>query len=443
MQEDPRLAPALASSARTGVQLIGLRVAAYGAGFVASVVIARTLGPGGRGLYVLPLAILGIVMTLSTFGVEHAQVHLAGRGASLRTLWGNGTAIGLGGSLVMWGVIAVAFAATGDALHEGIPVAWIWLGLAQLPLMLQILYWSNILQLSGRVRVGVLAGLAAIVAQALAIVALALGDALTPLGVLLLSGASTVVTWSILLLVGVRTGLAAVSIDRVLLRRALTFGLRAQVGIVFVFLLLRVDQLFVQRLLGFEELGVYSLAVMLAEVLWLVSDPFAAAVLPHQLSAGGEDDVRLGFATARLGLLATTIVATLAWVVSPWAIRLIYGPDFAGAVWAFRWLLPGVVALAVFRPLAGVLLKRGRPGIMALCGAGALVLNVAGDLILIPRVGIAGASVASAGAYVGIAAAYVSITAGKGVAGVRDLVPGRADARMLVLALRSAPRKAR
>ena len=91
--------------------------------------------------------------------------------------------------------------------------------------------------------------------------------------------------------------------DRGLLRRSIAFGLRAQFATLFTFLLLRGDQLLVQRVLGFEELGLYALAVVLAELLWLATDPFAASLLPHQVRAADGDDRRLGFATARLGFV--------------------------------------------------------------------------------------------------------------------------------------------
>jgi O-antigen/teichoic acid export membrane protein len=135
------------------------------------------------------------------------------------------------------------------------------------------------------------------------------------------------------------------SSDRALLRRAIGFGLRVQVATTFTFLLLRVDQLLVQRLLGFRELGLYSLAVILAELLWLVTDPFAASLLPHQVRAEGGDERRLGFATARLALAVGLVGGVAAWVLAPYAIRIAYGEAFVDAAWPFRLLLPGVVAL--------------------------------------------------------------------------------------------------
>jgi O-antigen/teichoic acid export membrane protein len=274
--------------------------------------------------------------------------------------------------------------------------------------------------------------------QTLAAVALfALSD-LTPFRVLILIGATNAITWVITLGFGMRAGLVSWRIDRSVLRSGLRFGMKAQLGIVFVFLLLRVDQVMVQRILGFHDLGIYSLAVTLAELMWLLSDPFAAALLPHQVAATGDDDLRLGYATSRLALLLVATIATIAWVTCPVIIRLAYGTDFNEAVWPFRILLPGIVALSIQRPLAGVLLKRGRPGLVTTFGAGALLINVACNLLLLPSMGVVAASIGSTVAYVFLASAYVATTRRAGITEPRDLVPRRADLNLLARAFRSA-----
>lgn len=56
--------------------VVGLRLSSYAIGCMASVVMARGLGPEGRGLYALPIAFLGIVMAVSHVGLEHASVFL-------------------------------------------------------------------------------------------------------------------------------------------------------------------------------------------------------------------------------------------------------------------------------------------------------------------------------------------------------------------------------
>ncbi len=235
---------------------------------------------------------------VTNLGLEQAQVYLAGRGTSSRAMWANATAVGVGVSVIVWVVAAIVVVVQPGLMST--PTSWIVLTFSQLPLLLHILYWLSILQLAGRVRAGVAAGAAASGAEALAVVALYAEHALTPFRALVIVGAGNVITWGVLLGIGPKAGIVAFRIDVPSLRRGLHFGLRAQLGIVFTFLLLRVDQVMVQHMLGFAALGTYSLAVVLAELMWLLSEPFASALLPHQVDARGDDDIRLGFATARV-----------------------------------------------------------------------------------------------------------------------------------------------
>ena len=418
MKDDLALFPELEDSARIGVHLLGLRVVTYCAGFGASVVIGRAVGPEGRGMYALPMVVLAIVVSLGNLGLEHAQIFLAGRKFKLNALWANAGLVGCAVAVGVWILGVVVIPAFGER-PGGVPAAWLWIALIQVPLLLQILYWTNLLQLAGHARGAVGVTLLGTVAQTGVVLLLfALGD-LTPFSVLLLTGMTTLITWGGTVMIGARAGLVSWRIDPSALRMGISFGLRAQLGIVFVFLLLRVDQLMVQRVLGFEALGLYSLAATLAELLWLLSDPFATALLRHQVEADGDEDVTLGYATARLGLFLTGSAAIVAWVVIPWAIRVTYGEAFMGAVWPFRLLLPGIVALAVQRPLAAILLKRGRPGLVSAFGAIALALNVGLNLWLLERIGPSAASLSSSSAYIILAAAYVIATGGS----VRALLP--------------------
>ena len=437
MQDEPELLAILERSTRTGIHVVGLRIVTYATGFLGAILIARALGPAGRGRFALPVAVLMILFTLSNLGLEHAQIFLAGQGVSHRSLWANATRVGLKASVVVWAVVGLLLLSPWGSAPD-LPLSWVIVTLVQLPLLLHVLYWLNILQLAGKVRSGIAAGAVAAGAETAVVVVMFATHQLTPFRVLVLTGIANALLWAIVLGIGIRAGLVAVHAEPSVFRRGLRFGLKAQVGMVFVFLLFRVDQLMVQHALGFQALGLYSLAVTLAELLWLLSDPFAAALLPHQIDAGGDDDLRLGDAAARLNLLLVAGAALVAWVTCPLMIRLVFGSGYGGAVWPFRLLLPGIVALAIQRPLAGVLLKRGRPGLVTAFGAVALVFNVVWNALLLPVMGIAAASIGSSLAYGFLAVAYVVATRRVTSLPARDLVPTRADLSMLRRALRSA-----
>lgn len=436
MQDDPQVIVALEESDRTGLRVLGLRIPIYAFGLLSSILITRALGPHGRGLYALSVAYLGTVMVLCHLGLEHANVYLAARGTRLGRLWWNSTVASLLIGVIAWILLAALYGVSSGDVFGSIPGAWMVVVAAQVPFLLATLYWTGVLQLAGHLRRAVLAFLAGATLQAAGSAALFATGRLTPFSALLLLWVTNGTTWLVLLAWSLRMGLTRDTPHWPTLRRAVAFGVRASLALVLVFLLLRVDQVMVQRILGFRELGLYSLAVVLAELIWLFTDPFAAALLPHQVRLGGGGERRLGYATARLGLTIAILAAVAGWLLAPYAIPVVFGSAYAGAVWPFRLLLPGAVAFAIQRPLAQVLLKEGRLTAITLCNVGALAVNVVANLILLPAVGIGGASVASTVTYVAVAAAYVQLTREPGVADWPDLRPRLAELGRLLRGIR-------
>jgi glycosyltransferase involved in cell wall biosynthesis/O-antigen/teichoic acid export membrane protein len=430
MDEELELNSALARATSTGMRAIGVGISGYAVGFVASVLIARALGPVGRGLYAYPVALLGIVMALGHLGLELAQIYLAGQGRDLRRMWANATAFSVVAGAVCWvgiaGVLAIDPRATG-----GLPLSWIAVPMGLVPFLLMSLYWASLLQLDGRLVVAAWASWFGVALQAAAIGVLFSLHELTPFRVLLLQWLTNGSAWLLLLLACHRAGLVNLRVDPALLRRSVAFGVKAYVGQIFFFLLLRVDQVLVREYAGYSQLGLYALATTVAELLWLLTDPLAAALVPHVVRARMGEERHLSFAMTRLSLWISMIAAVGGWFLAPLAIPVVYGPRFAGAASALRLLLPGVVAMAATRPLRAVLVKEGRAAILSTLALGALGLNVALNLVFLPRIGIRGTSIASSVSYAALALSYVAISRRRGVAGWRDVVPRASDLRLL------------
>jgi glycosyltransferase involved in cell wall biosynthesis/O-antigen/teichoic acid export membrane protein len=409
---------------------MGLRLSGYAVGFVASILIARALGPTGRGLYAYPVALLGIVMAFGHIGLEFAQIRMAGQGRDLRHMWANATVFSVVAGIVCWGCVAGIFAVDSRAAG-GLPVSWIAIPMGLVPLLLMSLYWAGLLQLDGRLMGATWASWFGVALQAVMIAVMFFLHDLTPFRVLLLQWLTNGAAWLFLLLACYRAGLVSLRVDRGLLRQSVVFGVKVYVAQVFLFLVLRVDQVLVGRYAGFRQLGLYALATTVAELLWLLTDPLAAALIPHMVKARVGDDRRLSFAMARLSLSISTIAAIAGWFLAPLVIPVVYGRGFAGAAPALRLLLPGVVALAASRPLSSVRVKEGQVVLPSVLGLAALGLNVALNLVLLPRMGIRGSSIASSICYGALALSYVAIARRRGVAGWLDLVPRPSDLRLL------------
>jgi O-antigen/teichoic acid export membrane protein len=424
--DDVELESAAREAARVGTHAMALRLVTYATGFFASILLARALGPAGRGLAALPLAVLGIVMALAPLGLEHANFALASRGVRSRVLWANDTVAAGGISLVVAMILGALFALVPGTLGD-LPGTWYLVALGQVPLLLLTLFWSSVLQLEHRYRSVAAGVLLATAVHAVLVAVLFVADAISPFRVLVLTWIvnGLIAIW--VLAVGIRNRVAAWRPDPVTLREGMVFGLKVHGGAIAFFLLLRVDQVLVQGLAGFRALGLYSLAVAIGEILWLLCEPLALAALPHQARADQAVDRRLAYATARLALVFSVAGGMVLWLAAPFLIELAYGGGFREAASLLRWLLPGIVALSAARPLSTLLLRDGRPVLLSVLGALTLVVNVALNLALIPSVGAVGASIASSVAYVGLLAAYVAFTRRAGIVGLRDLVPTAVD----------------
>lgn len=86
-------------------------------------------------------------------------------------------------------------------------------------------------------------------------------------------------------------------------------------------------------------------------------------------------------------------------VLLPWFIPTVYGSPYAPAIGAAEWLLPGMMALTIFRTLASAAAGMGRPEYTSYAALAALLGTTALDLLLIPRWGIVAASWASSAGY--------------------------------------------
>jgi O-antigen/teichoic acid export membrane protein len=178
------------------------------------------------------------------------------------------------------------------------------------------------------------------------------------------------------------------------------------------FLLFRADQLLLSLLVGSTAVGVYSVAVNVTEVVWylpavaqLISIPFLSGDRP-------DDEKRQTLMQAlRLSFWFSAFCGVGLALLSPFAIPLLFGGDFTGAVLPLELLLPGVVAAAVVKVSSAALIAKGRPSLIMRLTLGALVLNLALNAFLIPAFEASGAAVASSVAYTLLGAALLRATA--------------------------------
>ncbi len=399
-----------------------------------NVVAARFLGPTGRGQYALAVTVATIAFTLGNLGISPASTFLVARkvfppaSALATTIWvsviSGSAAAGLAGALVIQ--------AHGHLLH-GIPISYLLISLSAVPFAVLVLNVQGIFL--GLERFGDY-NVVTVVQSGL--IFLSLTFALTTAGAGV-SGAVVGFAASIAVVSAVSTGRAYRVVgsqhfraSRAYARAAVRYGIKVHLSNVLSLLGYRVDLFIINLVINPASVGLYVIAVATAERIWMLSLAASSVILPR-VASERDEDVRRAMtpAVARTTLWLTALGAAVLFVLSDWLVVALYSSAFRDAVRPLQLLLPGIVLFAPARVLANDLAGRGRPGVNAACGAAGLTANVALNVVLLPRYGVDGASIASTVSYALVfgltVIAYCTLSRNSLAAIV---LPKRADVRM-------------
>ncbi len=378
----------------TALNLAG-RVGTVLAGLWLLALVAR-LGPSAQGTFALFVACESVLLTLfSGFGLWLARAHsrfpTGSLGALHSTVLLAALAAGCMASMVLWGIAA---------LHPGPPydrlglLAWaaplllmvptvsgVWLGRTQLvplngfslaaPLSVLIglvlcMWWWPPLEVSQVLGVWVLAKSA--------------------LGLLALWSSWRSQGWA-------RPNFA-------LLQPAWRFV--ALIGLTNVISLLnyRVNLFLVERLDGLAAAGIYSVAVTVAELLWLVSSAVTTAVYARIGAADPAAAVSSTLQAVRWGALGVLLASPLLLVVAWWALPAVLGEVYRPAWWYLLMLLPGTLAYSSASGISAYFTnQRGQPWLAGAIALTSMLMNLVLSWWWIPLWGAAGAALATSVSY--------------------------------------------
>jgi len=383
---------------RNVLETYGTRVVVLVITFATAVVIARELGPTGRGLYAVAVTLGAIGAQFGNLGLHASNIYYVARDRGLLpALIGNTLAVVFVASIVAAiGGIGFAFWPNASPVHGTLlPLA-----LASVPVGLAYLLTQGLLLGVDEVRAYNNIECGGKLLALMLICILALGHAGT---VELFFGAtlsSVMVTFLWALLRLRRVSGEPPKLSWTVFRQSIGIGARAYTIAFFGFLLLRIDLLMVKYMLGATEAGYYSISQVLAENTMMFPVVVGLLLFP-KLSAikGKEEKLQL----ANKALLVTAalmlpVVVIAAWAAAP-IISIAFGRNFLPAVSPFAWLMPGTYFLGLETVMVQLLNSEGFPPIIVVAWIVNTIVNVALNFWAIPRYGITGASIVSSVCY--------------------------------------------
>ena len=382
----------------TAALLFGANAAQYVIIGVTGVVLARGLGPDGRGIYGLINESALVMAAFPGAALELAGIYMIGqRRFSLQTVFSNTlswglalaaillllipvvllsgqTVFGMSSAEMSVALLGASMITIGDGSREYLlplnrPVAYT--GLTLVP---------PIIRFAGVLFVVLAVGLTVDRAAAIWLISIA---------ALLLFTIATMKRH-----VHFRPG-----VNWKAMRAQVSFGSRSHFGWILQALNHRLDVFMIAAMVGTGGVGHYLVGVNLAELTWWVPLALGTVLFPKAAAMDSESNFEMSAVACRRTLVVTMLAGLALLAVAPTAIPLVYGGSFVPSVTVFLILLPSGLFYTIHKVLGSSLSAHGMPQATLYAGLISLPLTVGLNVLMIPRWGITGAAIASDIAY--------------------------------------------
>jgi O-antigen/teichoic acid export membrane protein len=367
-----------------------------------AIILARVLGPEGQGLFALALFMPAIIATFCCFGFETVNTTFAGFYRGNRdSLFLHTLCISLMGSVICVLIMCLFFfwLPVNRGEFGRLSVLTVWLGCLYASVTM---FWSMMIALLRGVGKIMTAAMLQILEGfflfALTIVLVwilkkgvegaVLAYSLAPLM------ASVLILWHLREYVTIRPSRFSLAI----FAKSISFGWMIALATLASYLVYRIGQGILAYMVSSASIGLYAVAVSLAERMRLLPQSVSAVVLPR-LSNDGDGRQKQVPQMFRCMFIVSFFSMLFLGVLGVPAIFLLFGRAYAGSIPSFLALLPGVAILTGSGIFSSDLLARGKPKYSIISGYSILAVNILLSLVLIPMIGILGAAVASSIAY--------------------------------------------
>lgn len=386
------------------------RIFLIGIGLATSVIVARALGPEGRGLYAVAATIGAIGVQFGNLGLHASNTYYVARDKKLLpALVGNTIMVSfaVGGfiTVLIWMIFSIwpKFAPLGGLL---LILSLIWIPLGLVCLLLQNLL-LGIQEVRAFNKIELVTKMVAVsVIGLLTLIGTATVEAVFSAALVALVISSL---WALCRLKSHLTKPPQASIA--LLKENIWYGLKAYLAAFFSFLVLRVDLLMAKYMLGAEQTGYYSIAANMGELVNILPVVVATILFP-KLSALTDIKEKWYFtkkAAVATGAGMLLVLAVAGFLAKP-VVRVLYGDPFLPSVPPFLWLLPGIFFLGVETVAVQFLNSIGFPKVIVVVWSLTCFLNIGLNMWVIPEYGITGASIVSSLSYFVVCAFIVWIS---------------------------------
>lgn len=177
------------------------------------------------------------------------------------------------------------------------------------------------------------------------------------------------------------------------------YGIRGWFGRLALTFNLRVDQFFLGSISAYF-LGVYVIAVQLAEIIWVIPDSLGP-VLFNQITAEKDEAKQLVLVEKvhRIIISLVFVLAIFAAFAGYIFIPIVFGEEYSDAVYPFLLILPGIFTQTSVKVLTKIFAGRGKIEYNSFVTLFGMIISILLYIVLIPKYNVMGAAISSSIGY--------------------------------------------
>lgn len=185
-----------------------------------------------------------------------------------------------------------------------------------------------------------------------------------------------------------------------LLKKLLGFGIRSHLGTIANQLHFRTDTFILNAFHGTAAVGIYSVAVQVAELPLLFFGAVQNAMFAKLSGSSREMATKTMSYLVRIGIIAWLVITGLGIAIIPYCFELFLDPQYHDSGKAFAFLIGGTTAMGISRMLNPYFLGQlRRPGLLSWIAWINVAVNMGACFVFIPNLSSTGAALASLVSY--------------------------------------------
>lgn len=178
--------------------------------------------------------------------------------------------------------------------------------------------------------------------------------------------------------------------------KVIKFGIIPMLAVLMMTLNYKVDIFMLNGSVDFAQIGIYSLAVSLAEKIWVIPDALRDILMSKLTNKKGAEEVAK---VIRLTLIPCIILVGVIAIVGEPLIDILYGTDFNGAYSVTVIIMIGMIPMIFYKMIATYnIVNRLQKNNLLFLGISTIV-NIVLNYKIIPIMGINGAALSSVVSY--------------------------------------------